>query len=277
MPKEAYKKLPAEYEETIRQIGRSDIFLSFVQHDLRSFSLSIQDTSRSLGIVESPEFRSLFNHDISAFIQIRDEEISASIPTFPTKSDRLGVVEKNKRINLFPHVAGSLMTLRDSAGYFYSLINSGSEEDTGLYLERLQKRELLLNPLCDYYDAKLVVKRENEAPSINVNGLEFIIFYNLLNNAYKHSGERLEVANQEFVSVVDFDSVTREFIVTSRSDSDVDKEFNLDILTLARSFGRFGLFISSVYAFHLGKELRVSMAPNKLFVCKVEKLSAPII
>lgn len=270
MPKETFKRLPAKYEKTIRQIGWRDNSLSFIQHDLRSFGVLIRDTSRSLGIVESPEFLALFNHDIPSFIQISDEEILASVSTFPTELDRSGVVEKNKRINFFPHVAESLTALKDSAGYFYSLVGGGSEENTSLYLERLKKRELLLNPLCDYFDAKLVVEGESEAPSVKVNGLEFVILYNLLGNAYKHSSERLRVADQELTSIVDFDSVTREFIVTSRSDSDVDAEMDLDILTPAKSFLHFGLFISAVYAFHSGKELRVSMTPNKLFVCKVK-------
>ncbi|MDO9028544.1 MAG: hypothetical protein Q7U68_06775 [Candidatus Roizmanbacteria bacterium] len=271
MPKEAYKRLPVKYEETVGLIDQV-----VIQHDLKSFGLSIRADWRSLGIAETPKFSALFQHDIPTFIQIDDEEISASIPTFPAELDRSGVVLKNKRINFFSHVAESLMALRDSAGYFYTLINGGSEKNANQYLERLKKRELLLNPLCDYFDAKLVVKGKNEAPSVNINGLEFVVFYNLLGNAYHHSSGQLRVADQKFSSIVDFNSVTREFSVTSHSDSDVDEEFDFDIITLTRH-GHFGLFISAVYAFHSGKELRVSNALNKLFVCKVEQLLTPII
>ena len=256
MPKEAYKKLPPTYEETVRIIGEV-----VTQHDLKSFGLSIRTDWQSLGIAETPEFSALFTHDIAEFIQVRDEEISASIPT--------------RAISLFPHIAESLMALRDSAGYLYSLTGGGSEKDALVYLERLEKRELLLKPLCEYFDAKLDVNGENEVPSEKVNGLEFVILYNLLGNAYHHSRARLKVADKEYASVVDFDPVSREFIITSRSDSDVDKEFDFDIITVA-NLGHFGLFISAVYAFHSGKELRVSMAPNKLFVCRVEKLSTPV-
>jgi len=264
MPEEAYKRLPAKYSETVGIIDEV-----VIQHDLKSFGLSIQDTWRSLGVVESPEFRSLFKHDIPEFIQVRDEEISASIPAFSAELDRPEVVENNKRKNFIPHIAESLMTLRDSAGYFYSLTGAGSEKDAFLYLERLERRKLLLKPLCDYFDAKLVFEGENKPLSVKVNGLEFVILYNFLGNAYKHSRERLRIADQEFSSIVDFNSVTREFSVTSHSDSnDVDEEFNFDIITLTRR-GHFGLFISAVYAFHSGKELRVSNALNKLFVCTI--------
>ena len=264
---EAYKKLPPTYEETVRIID--DVV---IQHDLKSFGQSVRADWRHLGIAETPKFSALFTHEIPAFIQIRDEEISASIPAFPRELDRSEAFKKT--INFFPHIAESLMALRDSAGYLYSLTGGGSEKDALIYLEKLEKRELLLNPLCDYFDAKLVVNGENEAPSGKVNGLEFVILYNLLGNAYHHSRARLKVADKEYASVVDFDPVSREFIVTSRSDSDVDEEFDFDIITLTKH-GHFGLFISAVYAFHSGKELRVSNALNKLFVCKVQELSPP--
>ncbi|MBU1323002.1 hypothetical protein KKE48_03485 [Patescibacteria group bacterium] len=259
MPKEAYKKLPPTYEETVRIIDEV-----VTQHDLKSFELSIRADWRSLGIAETPKFSALLKCDIPAFIKLHDEEISASIPTFSAELEMSETFKKT--INFFPHIAESLMVLRDSAGYFYSLTGGG--KDALLYLEKLEKRKLLLKPLCDYFDAKLDVNGENEAPSGKVNGLEFVILYNLLGNAYHHSSGRLKVADKEYASVVDFDPVSREFIVTSRSDSDVDEEFDFDIVTLTRH-GHFGLFISAVYAFHSGKELRVSNALNKLFVCTI--------
>lgn len=253
-------ELPAELRNSVRLLSDDIIF-----HDLKNFLNNLSIILYRAGCTKTTELTTIPTRGPSSFINFTDEKLMQLTQRFSQVESTL------KEANLFPYIPIVLTMLKDSAGHLVSIHDNHSEEKANMYLERLEKRTMPLKPLCDFFNAHLKIEQQNPA-GFYINGLEFIIISNLCNNAKNHSPTCIQIENHRYNSIVSFNPQTREFTVTSISEGKNKQEICLTdkLLSLAAMFNRYGLFISSIYAKHLRKELCIFLRPEKFFVCEVK-------
>ena len=281
MPAELYRSLPQEYANAFAVLRESEHGTeSMLRHDFNGslgyIGQAWEDFEEELE-VEISRFEDLFILDFADLIEITDEDISARIPQLDILDfDQIDEDPRNRsyietRQAFAPYTAGALMVFRDSIGYFYNEVN-GSKEGATKYLEKLRDRQVPLKPLTDYFQAQLEAEED-----LTVNGLEYVILYNLLKNAASHTRNDHRLRIDGYFSVVRVDSDTGDFEVTNNlmKGKFVEQDAVLDPLAFVRkskydsySHG-YGLFIASVLSHQLGKTFQATKTAQGLFVAEV--------
>ena len=157
-----------------------------------------------------------------------------------------------------------LEPLFDSMDYLEALASSNAEEEERSLIA-LSSRRVPLQPICPYYFSRLMVEGvESTDPEITLDGLRFIIFYNILTNASQHSLSAGKPGHFEYpTNIVDYQKQSGRTVVTN----DSPYTFVPDLKSRqAIDNGQYGLFIANLYADLAGVDLQFGWEQSGTFL-----------
>lgn len=243
---EAYTAVVAPYRSLLQRLG--DLSLLLI-HDFNHFSMDFRDTfpNTPWGEVLKGNLISI-RTNLPKLIEAGFTHMIPTPPEDPTEFRWLGSTREgfDRGIRISPFFGAYALAFMDSMSYMEALVASdGSGEEN--YLRSLAARKLPLAPIAEGMLSRFYIDgRETDDPTSTVDGIRFIIIYNLLTNAKQHSISTRD-NNKLITSKTELDSATGSITVSNQSPYPLPEDFASWETTLAL-YAHYGAFIASMYA-----------------------------